>query len=78
MEGKRVKYKVPDFDVKCDTDISLFPINKMTIENFIWKEKFGTIVGLFECGKVCVKCDEDKLLRLFKIEELEIIWQIKK
>ena len=67
MEGKRVSYKVPEFDLKYNTDISLFTIGKVTIENFTWKEKFGTIVGLFECGKVCVKCDEDKLLRLTKI-----------
>ena len=45
----------------------------MSIENFIWKEKFDTIVGLFENGKVCVKCDEDKLLRLFDIEKLEVV-----
>ena len=45
----------------------------MLIENWRVVEKFGTIVGLFENGKVCVKCDDTKTLELFNIKELEIV-----
>jgi hypothetical protein len=73
MEGKRVKYKVSDFNLKVETNRNFLTTGIITIESCTWKEKFGTIVGLFENGKVCVKCDEDKLLRLFDIEMLEVV-----
>lgn len=67
MEGKRVSYKDYELIVKSRSSSDMF----FTEQNPI--TKFGTIVGLFENGKVCVKCDEDKMLRLFDIEKLEIV-----
>ena len=66
MEGKRVKYRIHDCDLK-------YVEGKVLIENWRVVEKFGTIVGLFENGKVCVKCDDTKTLELFNIKELDII-----
>lgn len=66
MEGKRVRYKIIDFDLN-------YVEGKVLIEDCKQLEKFGTIVGLFENGKVCVKCDDTKTLEFFNIKELDII-----
>lgn len=63
---KRVKYRINDCDLK-------YVEGKVLIENWSAVEKFGTIVGLFENGKVCVKCEDTKTLELFNIKELEIV-----
>ena len=70
MEGKRVRYETVSYDRE-----STLPKLKgvYVIESGDIVEKLGTIVGVFENGKVCVKCDEDKLVRLFNIEKLIVV-----
>ncbi len=67
MEGKRVKYIDYELIVRSRTSSGMF----FTEHNPV--EKLGIIVGVFENGKVCVKCDEDKLIRLFNIEKLIVV-----